>query len=260
MFQGLKAAWRRGQDVFAEVACPKGVPAGSYGLHPALLDAALHPIGLQPPPAATVTAQSAVRLVRSGAARERATTLRVRITPTAPGTYRLHTADPAGNPVATIASLALRPMDPTTLTRPNGLEWLFDMHWQPRGAGSGRDLGVVVLGEGGLAGLGEVPPVVVARPAAGDDGVPAGVRAAVDEVLGLVQAWVAETGLPVAAGDRDAWRGGGAARRGDGDLAGAAVWGLVASAQAEQPGQVVLADAEPGWKRVLALIAAARAW
>ena len=42
-FQGLRAAWRRGDDVFAEVALPEdGVtrPAG-FGLHPALLDAAL---------------------------------------------------------------------------------------------------------------------------------------------------------------------------------------------------------------------------
>ena len=154
-FRGLKAAWRRGQDVFAEVSLPEGVPAGSYGLHPALLDAALHPIGLQPPAGSDGDgpmlpfAWSGVVLHASGA-----TTLRVHITPTAPGTYRLHTADPAGNPVATITSLALRPIDPTTLTRPNGLEWLFDMHWQPYEVPGGAGLGVVVLGEGGLAGLG----------------------------------------------------------------------------------------------------------
>ena len=260
-FRGLKAAWRRGQDVFAEVSLPEGVPAGSYGLHPALLDAALHPIGLQPPAGSDGDgpmlpfAWSGVVLHASGA-----TTLRVHITPTAPGTYRLHAADPAGNPVATITSLALRPIDPTTLTRPNGLEWLFDMHWQPYEVPGGAGLGVVVLGEGGLAGLGEVPPVVVAAClAAGDDGVPAGVRAAVDEVLGLVQAWVADDRF---AGSRlvIVTRGAVAALPGEvmADLAGAAAWGLVASAQAEHPGQVVLADADAGLdERVLALIAAA---
>src|ERR1700689_3296299 len=45
-FQGLKAAWRRGDEVFAEAVLPETVPAGSYGLHPALLDAALQAAGL----------------------------------------------------------------------------------------------------------------------------------------------------------------------------------------------------------------------
>ncbi|WP_229890367.1 polyketide synthase dehydratase domain-containing protein, partial [Streptomyces griseomycini] len=46
VFQGLRAAWRRGDEVFAEVALPEGVSAEGFGLHPALLDAALHAIGL----------------------------------------------------------------------------------------------------------------------------------------------------------------------------------------------------------------------
>ncbi|WP_322756772.1 SDR family NAD(P)-dependent oxidoreductase, partial [Frankia sp. Cas3] len=43
-FQGLRRAWRRGADVFAEVALPDDVAqdADGYHLHPALLDAALH--------------------------------------------------------------------------------------------------------------------------------------------------------------------------------------------------------------------------
>src|SRR5450755_2884083 len=47
-FRGLRAAWRRGQDVFAEVALPAGAAAqaAGFGLHPALLDAALHAAGL----------------------------------------------------------------------------------------------------------------------------------------------------------------------------------------------------------------------
>ncbi|MFR9800654.1 polyketide synthase dehydratase domain-containing protein, partial [Streptomyces sp. MS06] len=44
VFQGLKAAWRRGDDVFAEVELPEESweEAGRFGLHPALLDAAMH--------------------------------------------------------------------------------------------------------------------------------------------------------------------------------------------------------------------------
>ena len=43
-FRGLRAAWQRGDDVFAEVALPgeAAAAAGSFGVHPALLDAALH--------------------------------------------------------------------------------------------------------------------------------------------------------------------------------------------------------------------------
>ncbi|MFD7432912.1 type I polyketide synthase, partial [Streptomyces sp. NPDC059818] len=42
-FQGLRAVWRRGEDVFAEVALPEGVArdAGAFQLHPVLLDALL---------------------------------------------------------------------------------------------------------------------------------------------------------------------------------------------------------------------------
>ena len=42
-FQGLRAVWRRGAEVFAEVALPDGAAAvEGFGLHPVLLDAALH--------------------------------------------------------------------------------------------------------------------------------------------------------------------------------------------------------------------------
>ncbi|MFB7505847.1 type I polyketide synthase, partial [Streptomyces broussonetiae] len=51
-FQGLRAAWRQGDDVYAEVALPAGAAAdaGEFGLHPALLDAALHAADLDAPP------------------------------------------------------------------------------------------------------------------------------------------------------------------------------------------------------------------
>ena len=44
VFQGVRAAWRRGDEVFAEVALPESQHdrASSFGVHPALLDAALH--------------------------------------------------------------------------------------------------------------------------------------------------------------------------------------------------------------------------
>ena len=46
-FRGLRAAWRRGDEVFAEVALPEAEPsARGFGLHPALLDAVLHAAAL----------------------------------------------------------------------------------------------------------------------------------------------------------------------------------------------------------------------
>ncbi|WP_157376805.1 polyketide synthase dehydratase domain-containing protein [Amycolatopsis balhimycina] len=42
-FEGLRALWRRGEDLYAEGGVPQAAPgrAAAYGLHPALLDAAL---------------------------------------------------------------------------------------------------------------------------------------------------------------------------------------------------------------------------
>ncbi|MZG12231.1 hypothetical protein GTY44_01815, partial [Streptomyces sp. SID5914] len=46
VFQGLKAVWQRGEEIFAEVALPEEahLDAGRFGLHPALFDAALHAV------------------------------------------------------------------------------------------------------------------------------------------------------------------------------------------------------------------------
>ncbi len=44
VFQGVRAAWRRGEELFAEIALPQDVAVDGFGLHPALLDAALHVI------------------------------------------------------------------------------------------------------------------------------------------------------------------------------------------------------------------------
>src|ERR1700689_2121303 len=259
-FRGLVAGWRRGEEVFAEAALPEAVPADSYGLHPALLDAALHAIALgsfagnsgEGP--MLPFAWSGVALHAAGAA-----AVRVRLAPTAGG-ITVQVADPAGMPVASVESLAIRPADPAALTAAGGgQQWLFSVDWQPHDmaavpGGAGSE--IVVLGDGGLATLPEAPAVVVAACPAPDGPVPAAVRTAVDDVLDLVQAWVAEdrfagSQLGIVA------RGAGAARAGEAaaDLAGAAVWGLVASAQAEHPGQVMLADTDTGLdERVLTLI------
>ncbi|MFF3014726.1 type I polyketide synthase [Streptomyces sp. NPDC057939] len=136
-FRGLRAAWRLGDEVYAEASLPEsaGLPAtgegaAGFALHPALFDAALHTVALaELPPgegevrpgtasgggaAALPFAFSGVRLHAFGARR-----LRVRMThpgrgiPEAGGGIGLELTDEAGAPVATIRRLALRPLPPT---------------------------------------------------------------------------------------------------------------------------------------------------
>ncbi|WP_374206921.1 polyketide synthase dehydratase domain-containing protein, partial [Streptomyces noursei] len=49
VFRGLRAVWRRGEELFAEVVLPDGAPesGAGFGLHPALLDSALHALLLR---------------------------------------------------------------------------------------------------------------------------------------------------------------------------------------------------------------------
>src|SRR5205807_1318379 len=95
-FQGLRAVWRRGAEVFAEVRLPEQADdAVAYGIHPALLDAALHPIGsgvLDSADGAWVPfSWQGVGLSATGAS-----VLRVRLTRTSENTVALDLADGAG--------------------------------------------------------------------------------------------------------------------------------------------------------------------
>ncbi|GGN45997.1 hypothetical protein GCM10011578_098480 [Streptomyces fuscichromogenes] len=109
-FQGLRALWRRGEETYAEIT-QAGEPrdaAGEFGIHPALLDAALHAV------LATGGAGDGIRLpfswrgvtLRASGAR----TLRLAVTPAGDGdTVALTLADPTGAPVATVDALTLVP-------------------------------------------------------------------------------------------------------------------------------------------------------
>ncbi|ALG09888.1 acyl transferase domain-containing protein [Kibdelosporangium phytohabitans] len=102
-FQGVRRAWRRGDETFAEVAVPAEVDG--FTLHPALLDAALHPMVL----AGGVDrvrlpfAWNDITLHSRAAAR-----LRVRITQLGKDAVAVHATDGQGNPVVTIGKLTLR--------------------------------------------------------------------------------------------------------------------------------------------------------
>ena len=80
------------------------------------------------------------------------------------------------------------------------------------------------------------------EPGSAADGVVGSVYAAAHEVLGVLQSWLAGDGSGVLV----VLTHGAVGLAGEdvSDLAGAAVWGLVRSAQAEHPGRVVLVDSD----------------
>ncbi|MGW7751634.1 type I polyketide synthase [Streptomyces violaceusniger] len=274
VFQGLTAAWRRGDELFAEVRLDESAAsdAQAYGLHPALLDSALHALGMdglgdgESQGGRLPFAWSGVSLYASGAS-----ALRVRLVLRGVDGVRLEIADSAGAPVAAVDSLVLRAVsaEQVRAARAAYHESLFRVEWTelPAGAGAGAPggsrwavlgadaLGLATAGAGAGAyadftALGEavasgaaVPEYVFVTPSTqgGDEvpgGVPGTVRRATAEALGLAQAWLADErfatsrlvfltlgeGEPVC------------------DPAQSAVWGLLRTAQAENPDRFVLLD------------------
>ncbi len=118
-FQGLRAAWRRGGDLFAEIALDPSAQreAGAFVLHPALLDAALHPAVLDElrreggDRSRLAFAWNDVRLHASGAS-----ALRVRLAVAGPGELSLQAADATGAPVVSVGSLVSRPVSAEQLS------------------------------------------------------------------------------------------------------------------------------------------------
>ncbi|MFG3229975.1 type I polyketide synthase, partial [Kitasatospora sp. NPDC048194] len=263
-FRGLRAAWRRGEEVYAEVGLPREQhdAAAQFGVHPALLDAALHTTLIDG--AAQVRlpfSWSGVTLHATGA-----TALRVRLTPTGPDQLSLAVADPTGLPVATLDSLAVRPVSPAQLgsaAHRAGADSLFQLTWQESpGRSAAGAVRLAVLGSDGpggypdLAALAEaigagapVPEAVVVRWSAepGEDTLSADAAGrAVERALSLLQAWVSDDRfgaaplVVVTSGAVDASPDPVASP----DLAAAAVWGAVRSVQAEHPGRFVLLDVD----------------
>src|SRR6185437_12923705 len=119
VFQGLRQAFKRGDEVYAEVQLPEDVEIDGYGVHPALLDAALHAIsltGVTGDQAALPFSWAGVSLHATGAS-----TLRVHVRPTGEGVVSLHAVDPTGGSVVSVESLTLRPvtLDAANVRRAN---------------------------------------------------------------------------------------------------------------------------------------------
>ncbi|MFD7736079.1 type I polyketide synthase, partial [Kitasatospora phosalacinea] len=246
-FQGLTAAWRAGDEVYAEVTLGERerAEAAGYGLHPALLDAALHPVllGLLGGPDRDVLpfSWSGASLHAAGAV-----ALRVRLRQAGPHTVAVTVADPAGAPVASVASLAVRPLDRAQLAAAGPARLpLLHVDWSPLALDGTTDGPVDVL-------------TCTASDADADADPRASVRTAVGAALAAVRERLAgeDSGVPLAV----LTRGAVAALPGEGvtDLAGAAVWGLLRSAQTEHPGRFLLVDADTAPAPALLLAAAAR--
>ncbi|MGX1855259.1 SDR family NAD(P)-dependent oxidoreductase, partial [Streptomyces sp. NPDC055299] len=108
----VSAVWRRGDELFAEVALPEQLraEAAEFGLHPVLTNAALDLLPIDdvlPEPARPSRAVDwqGVSLHASGAS-----VLRVRISPLPDGSFSVRAADATGAPVLTVESLTLRPV------------------------------------------------------------------------------------------------------------------------------------------------------
>ncbi|WP_411292662.1 type I polyketide synthase, partial [Streptomyces sp. EAG2] len=240
VFQGLKAAWRAGDELYAEVELDEAAhrEAARCGLHPALLDAALHLTGLDPQRAGLPFAWEGATLHATGATR-----VHVHLAPAGADAWTLRISDPGGAAVATVESLTLRA---ATAVGPRHDDALFTLDWTAVPTPERR--GTLATATDGLdaflAGFSGPAPDVVAWPVAdGDPGGDGGTVVA--EVLAGLQAWLAD--------DRFAasrlvlvTRSAVAAATGDDvtSLSGAAVGGLVRSAQAENPDRFVLLDTD----------------
>ncbi|WP_328345808.1 type I polyketide synthase [Micromonospora sp. NBC_00421] len=247
-FQGLRAVWRRGDEVFAEVALPddQREDAGRFGIHPALLDAALHTNAFaNPDDDRRVLPFAWNRLVLHAAG---ASALRVRVAPCGPDALSFQAADDTGAAVVTMDSLVSLPVsaDQLETAAQESRDSLFQVEWTelPPVAAAPVPSWTTVTGPADVAALtrGAAGAPTAVLHAVGDDDGP---LALTTRVLAVVQAWLvadelADARLVVVT------RGATPARDGlVGDPAGAAVWGLLRAAQAENPDRFVLLDADP---------------
>ncbi|WP_380283414.1 type I polyketide synthase [Kitasatospora purpeofusca] len=280
---GITALWRLGDEVYAELALTEDTAgeAALFGLHPALLEAAVgaaDAIGREDGAAGAdhdarlAFAWKDVTLHATGAS-----ALRARLTPTGPDGMSVALADPTGRPVAAIGEVALRATRPEEVRsgRPAFHPSLLRVTWSPvRGGGSPGSRRWAVLGDDGLAlrpalNLPAFDPeaeptdvpdavLVACTPPHGTAADTAdAVRDVTHRALALAQRWLSDErlassrlvfvtrGAVAAAPDEDVP-----------DPAHAALWGLIRSAQTEEPDRFVLVDLDAAPESLRALPAA----
>ncbi|WAL99210.1 type I polyketide synthase [Streptomyces sp. Je 1-369] len=274
VFTGLRSLWRRGTELYAEAVLSQEAPDGAgFGLHPALLDAALHPALLGEPPTGADQvwlpfSLSGVSLWATGA-----TSVRVRLTPLdddmplserSGRTWQVAVSDPTGAKVLTCEALVVVAAGRRELrdTGRSGASDLYAVRWvpvaEPESAAGVVSAGEapsdwVRLGEGGVRDLdalragvdagAPVPAVVLADvESTGASEAPA----AVERTATLLDQWLADARFGDA---RLVLLTHGAVAAGGGSLpvpSAAAVRGLVHQAQVEHPGRFLLIDTGVG--------------
>ncbi|MEU8384689.1 beta-ketoacyl synthase N-terminal-like domain-containing protein, partial [Streptosporangium sp. NPDC048865] len=262
LFQGLRAAWRRDDEIFAEVSLPGRLEsdAGSFGVHPALLDAALHVVtfaGLDDSEGGRLPFSWGEVCLHAGGA----TALRVRLARTEGDAVSLAVADVTGEPVLTARSLVLRPITAAGGEGGRGGERdpLFRVEWTalppartapvadpaPTVAVAGVD--TLDLADPSVFGDADRAPAAVVTEMVSDRAgtVVDTTHTLTARVLDLLRRWLADDRYR---DSRLVFVTRGAVAAGDGevvsDLPAAAACGLVRSAQSENPGRFVLVDVD----------------
>ncbi|MFF4223645.1 type I polyketide synthase [Streptomyces abikoensis] len=264
-FRCVTALWRKpvdgtgAEELFAEVRLPRALhaEAGRYGIHPALLDAALHaPLLVTAPKAGPTRVPFAWRGTAVHAVGATALRVRIRTTDADTGadtggaTLTACLTDPSGAPVARVESLTTRPL-PSPLPDEDGR--LYRPRWAVVPVGDGGpapvvaapdDLGLGALfPDAGATGAGaDAGPVTAVVSLAVTRGDPvAATRALTARALRVLREHLSRPAVP---GERLVVVTRGAFRPGPdpSDLPAAAVWGLARSAQSEYPGRLTVVD------------------
>ncbi|MFH8605229.1 type I polyketide synthase, partial [Streptomyces flaveolus] len=270
VFQGLRRAWSRQGEVFAEVVLPDSADVSGHVLHPALLDAALHAIGLGGLLEGTDVgprlpfAWRGVQVHATGT-----TALRVQLTATSSDTVALRLYDGAGRSVGSVESLTLRSA-PVERAQTAVVRSLLEVQWQALPPADRRPSWWVLLGDddfglvsslqtsgirverhgdtgdlgAAVAGSGMAPEAVFLTVTSPDGlDVPAATAQLTARMLTFLQTWFADQRF-------DTSRLILVTRGSVSDPITAALAGLVRTAQAEHPGRVALVDIAPGQDRL----------
>ena len=130
-FTGIRAAWRRGDELFVEAALDgeHATEAARFGVHPALFDAFVHGGAVIAPDTGgagrMLFSWGGVRRYATGAA-----SARVRVTNAADAAWTIAAVDEAGQPIVSVASLAHRGVEAEQLGARRGHDALFALEWR----------------------------------------------------------------------------------------------------------------------------------
>ena len=248
--RGIGTDPARPDVVYAEVALPAGTDVTGYGIHPALLDAALHPLAsVLDRTGEADSASLRIPYVFSGITlyATAATQLHVHLTRTSEDTFELRATDPTGAPVLTISALTLRAVS-DQIARPASMtglsDSLFELAWPPaheqlQPGGSG---GTICTDPAALA---PCPDLVIWPLPPGDADPLRRTHTLTSHVLDQLQGWLARpdtTSARLMIVTRNAVSV--SAYDGAPDLAHATAWALIRTAQNEHPDRIVLLDTD----------------